>query len=146
MNMNRICLILRFYDKNNNLIPYSFVGPSYLFSLHNSVKKSTLRQSSILMGKLKGINSLSTSRFERTKQNKDLLNANNHQIIDNKLLKNYYNEIRQRISEEKKENKNKLLKSFPFPIKKSLINQENIFKKLNKEKKLKKNRKIKEKM
>jgi magnesium-transporting ATPase (P-type) len=93
------------------------------------------------MGKLKGTNSLSVSRFERTKQNKDLL-INNHEIIDNKLLKNYYNEIRQRISEEKKENKNKLTR-FPFPIEKSLINQEKIFKKLIKEKKIK-NEKITE--
>ena len=128
----------KFYDKNNNLIPYSYVGPPNLFTLQHSIKKSTVRPSSILMSKLKGTNSLSISRFEKSKQNKDLL-INNHQIIDNILLKNYYNEIRQRISKEKKENKNKLLTSFPFPIKKSLINQEKIFKKLIKEKKLKNN-------
>ena len=96
----------KFYDKNHNLIPYSFVGPPNLFTLQNIPKKSTIRQSSALM-KLKSGNSLSVSRFERAKQNKEFLNS--HQVIDNKLLKNYYNEIRQRISEEKKENKNKIL-------------------------------------
>ena len=134
--------IKKFFDKDNNIIPYSYVGPPNLFTSQHNVKKSTIRHSSALMGKLKGTNSLSVSRFERTKQNKDLL-INNHEIIDNKLLKNYYNEIRQRISEEKKENKNKLTR-FPFPIKKSLINQEKIFKKLIKEKRIK--NKIQEKL
>jgi hypothetical protein len=124
----------KFYDKNHNLIPYSFVGPPTLFTLQNNAKKSTIRKSSALM-KLKGANLLSVSRFERAKQNKEFLNS--HQVIDNKLLKNYYNEIRQRISEEKKENKNKILTN--FPIKKSLINQEKKLRKLIKEKKLKNN-------
>ena len=124
----------KFYDKNHNLIPYSFVGPPNLFTLQNNPKKSTIRQSSALM-KLKGGNSLSVSRFERAKQNKEFLNS--HQVIDNKLLKNYYNEIRQRISEEKKENKNKILTN--FPIRKSLINQEKKLRKFIKEKKLKNN-------
>ena len=124
----------KFYDKNHNLIPYSFVGPPNLFTLQNIPKKSTIRQSSALM-KLKSGNSLSVSRFERAKQNKEFLNS--HQVIDNKLLKNYYNEIRQRISEEKKENKNKILTN--FPIKKSLINQEKKLRKFIKEKKLKNN-------
>ena len=128
--------IRKFYDKNNNLIPYSYVGPPNLFTLQNNVKKSTIRQSSVLMSKLKGTNSLSVSRFERTRQNNLLIN--NHEVIDSKSLKNYYNEIRQRILEEKKENKNKLNR-FPFPIKKSLINQEKIFKKLIKEKRIKNN-------
>ena len=128
--------IRKFYDKNNNLIPYSYVGPPNLFTFQNNIKKSTIRQSSVLMSKLKGTNSLSVSRFERTRQNNLLIN--NHEAIDSKSLKNYYNEIRQRILEEKKENKNKLNR-FPFPIKKSLINQEKIFKKLIKEKRIKNN-------
>jgi len=134
VNQNSSQSLKKFYDKNHNLIPYSFVGPPNLFTLQNNPKKSTIRQSSALM-KLKGGNSLSVSRFERAKQNKEFLNS--HQVIDNKLLKNYYNEIRQRISEEKKENKNKILTN--FPIRKSLINQEKKLRKFIKEKKLKNN-------
>ena len=65
--------------------------------MNNSTRKQPVKQS-----KIKSSNSLSTSRIEKQKQSyKELLNANNHHIIDNKSLKNLYNEIRQRISEEK---------------------------------------------
>lgn len=119
------------FDKNSKLNPYSYVG----FNLHNYTRKQTLRQS-----KMKSNISLSSSRIEKQKlSHKDLLNVNNHHTIDNKSLKNYYNEIRQRISEEKNSQKDryKLLTEVPFPIRKSLINQENIFRKIMKEKKIK---------
>ena len=125
-NNNRKVLI----DKNNKISPYSYSG----FNTINNTRKQTLRQS-----KIKSSNSLTTSRIEKQKlSNKELLNTNNHHSIDNKSLKNYYNEIRQRISQEKnyKKDKYKLLTEVPFPIRKSLIDQENIFRKIIKEKKI----------
>ena len=97
-------------------------------------KKHTLRQSSF--GKFKTNNSLSSTKIERLK-NKESFNINKNHIIDNKLLKNYYNEIRQRISDEKAKNeeKTKILLEVPLGVRQSLINQENIFKKILKEKK-----------
>ena len=118
------------FDKNNKLEPYLNSG----FTMHNNTRKQTWRQS-----KIKSSNSLTISRIEKQKQsNKELLNANNHHSIDNKSLKNFYNEIRHRISEEKnvKKDKYKLLTEVPFPIRKSLIDQENIFRKIMKEKKI----------
>jgi len=125
----------KFYDKNNNLIPYSYVGPSTIFS--NSSKRPTVfRQNSIM--KYRYNSSFSTSKVEKNK-NKDSLNINKNHIIDNKSLKNYYNDIRQRISEEKikNEDKYKLLFEIPFYARKSLINQENTFRKIMKEKRIK---------
>ena len=125
-NNNRKVLI----DKNNKISAYLYSG----FNTINNTRKQTLRQS-----KIKSSNSLTTSRIEKQKlSNKELLNTNNHHSIDNKSLKNYYNEIRQRISQEKnyKKDKYKLLTEVPFPIRKSLIDQENIFRKIIKEKKI----------
>ena len=128
----------KFYDKNNNLIPYSFVGPPHIFNSSNNNKRfSVIRQNSMMKNKYN--NSLSTSRFEKSK-NKESLKINKNHTIDNKSLKNYYNEIRQRIAEDKKKNEDryKLLIQVPFGIRKSLINQENIFSKIMREKRLKK--------
>ena len=133
-----------FYDKNNNLIPYSFVGPSSQFSSRPSKRIGTLRQTYNLFHpqdslnmKSKNLISLSTSRIEKQRNMKDLLNVNNNQIIDNTALKNYYEEIRKTISErkERKRDRDNLLITMPFPIRKSLICQENIFRKNIKEKK-----------
>ena len=102
-NNNRKVLI----DKNNKISPYLYSG----FNTINNTRKQTLRQS-----KIKSSNSLTTSRIEKQKlSNKELLNTNNHHSIDNKSLKNYYNEIRQRISQEKnyKKDKYKLLTEVP---------------------------------
>ena len=134
-----------FFDKNNNLIPYSFVGPSSQFTTRQSKRIGTLRQSYNLFHsqdssniKSKNLVSLSTSRIEKQKNMKDLLNANNNQIIDNSALKNYFEDIRKNISEkkEKKRDRDKLLKTMPIPVRKTLIYQENIFRKNNKEKKI----------
>jgi hypothetical protein len=134
-----------FFDKNNNLIPYSYVGPSSQFTTRQSKRIGSLRQSynifhsqDSLNIKSKNLISLSASRIEKQRNMKDLINVNNNQIIDNTTLKNYYEDIRKNISErkEKKRDRDKLLIKMPFPIRKSLICQENIFRKNIKEKKI----------
>ena len=119
-----------FYDSNNNLIPYSYVGPSSLFNTSISKKAPNIRTNSILKYKSNASSS----------KNKESLHINKNIIIDNKYLKNHFNEIRKRISEIKlqKSEKNRLLFEVPFGVRRSLINQENNFIKLIKEKKLEK--------
>ena len=119
-----------FYDSNNNLIPYSYVGPSSLFNTSISKKAANIKTNSLLKYKSNASSS----------KNKESLHINKNIIIDNKYLKNHFNEIRKRISEIKlqKTEKNKLLLEVPFGIRQSLINQENNFIKLMKEKKLEK--------
>ena len=119
-----------FYDSNNNLIPYSYVGPSSLFNTSISKKATNIRTNSILKYKSNASSS----------KNKESLHINKNIIIDNKYLKNHFNEIRKRISEIKlqKSEKNRLLFEVPFGVRRSLINQENNFIKLIKEKKLEK--------
>lgn len=121
---------INFYDSNHNLIPYSYVGPSSLFNTSISKKATNVKTNSILKYK----SNLSISK------NKDALHINKNIIIDNKYLKNHFNEIRKRISEIKlqKIDKNKLLLEVPFGVRKSLINQEGNFLKLMREKKLEK--------
>ena len=125
----------KYYDKNNNLIPYSYVGPSSLFP--NSPKRSTLfKQNSIMKYRC---NSLSSSKIMEKTKYKDSLNINQNHIIDNKSLKNYYNDIRKRISEEKTKNEGnkKFLLEIPFYARKSLIDQEKTFRKILKENRIK---------
>jgi len=147
INVGKINLKKTLFDKNNELIPYSFVGPSSLFSPRASKRTGTLRQSSNAFHsqessniKNKNYNSLSVSRIEKKRNTKDLLSINSNQIIDNTALKNYYDEIRKTISEKKeKENdreREKLLITMPYPVRKSLLYQENIFRKNNQEKKI----------
>jgi len=142
--LGKLNLKKTFYDKNNNLIPYSYVGPSPQFTTRQSKRIGTLRQSYNLFHsqdssniKNKNYISLSASRIEKQKNLKELLNTNN-QIIDNTALKNYYEDIRKNISEKKEKNKDrkKMLITMPFPVRKSLLYQENIFRKNNKEKKI----------
>ena len=116
----------KFSERN----PYSYVGPSQLLPNHNKRKLTN-------SVRYKYNSSLSSSKLER--KNKDSLNINKNHVIDNKSLKNYYNEIRQRIHEEKSRNedRNKLLIEVPYGVRKSLINQENIFRKIMKEKRRK---------
>ena len=139
----KINLKKSFFDKNNDLIPYSFVGPSSQFSprptkkLGSSILFHSQESSNI---KNKNYNSLSVSRIEKQRNAKELLSINNNLIIDNTALKNYYEEIRKRISDKKDKNQDKdrkkLLITMPFPVRKSLLNQENIFRKNNQEKKI----------
>ena len=135
------------FDKNNEIIPYSFVGTSSQFSPRPIKRIGTLRQNSNLFQsqessniKNKNYNSLSVSRVEKQRNTKELLSINSNQIIDNTALKNYYEEIRKTISEQKKQNQDndrkKLMITMPFPIRKSLLYQENIFRKNTQEKKI----------
>ena len=116
---------------------YSYVGPSALQSPQK--RKQTNYQNTIIKHKYNHTNSLSSGKLDRTRY-KDSLHINKNQVIDNKSLKNYYNDIRQRILDEKSkiEDRNKLLIEVPDEVRKSLIEQENIFKKIMKEKKIKK--------
>jgi hypothetical protein len=114
-------------DRNQKYAPYSYVGSHYK-------RPTAIHHTSMRLRN----NSLSSSRIVR--QRRDSVHINKNNVIDNKSLKNYYNDIRQRISEEKSKNedKYKLLTEVPYGVRKSLINQENIFRKVIKEKKIKK--------
>ena len=105
------------------------------FYSSNSKKPTSLHTNSLL--KYKSNVSTSSGRIK----NKDLNSINKNIIIDNKYLKNFFNDIRKRISEEKqkKEDKYKLLLEVPYGVRKSLINQENIFMKSLKNQQLEKN-------
>ena len=108
----------------------------YPYTHHsNNIKKPTLNHTNSIM-RYKSNVSISSAR-----KNKDSNTINKNIIIDNKYLKNYYNDIRKRISEEKTKNidKYKLLLQVPFGVRKSLINQENIFIKSMRNKQLEKN-------
>ena len=109
--------------QKQNISPYSYVGPAGISS-YNTKKSMLIRQNSLM--KYKYNNSLSSSKLIR--HVKDSLNINKNHVIDNKSLKNFYNDIRQRISEEKSQNedKYKLLIEVPFGVRQSLINQENL--------------------
>ena len=115
-------------DKSQSLGPYSYEG------FHHIRRSSAIRQT-----RYRNTNtSLSTSRLV-VRQRRDSVHINKNNIIDNKSLKNYYNDIRQRILENKAKNeeKDQLLTEVPYGVKKSLINQEKIFKKVIKDKKVK---------
>lgn len=129
--IGKINLRKTFFDKNNKLIPYSYVGPASQFSQISKSKQNN---------KQKNFNSLSTSRIEKQRNTKDLTNGNNTQIIDNIVLKSYFDEIRKKIStdSEKKRDRNKLLNKVPSSVKKRLICQENIFRRNNQQKKIEK--------
>ena len=129
--IGKINLRKTFFDKNNKLIPYSFVGPASQFSQISKSKQNN---------KQKNFNSLSTSRIEKQRNTKDLTNGNSTQIIDNIVLKSYFDEIRKKIStdSEKKRDRNKLLNKVPSSVKKRLICQENIFRRNNQQKKIEK--------
>ena len=124
------------YNKKDNRSPILNIGRSSILSSHSSKIKQTFRQNSLM--RFKYSNSLSSSKLD--KKNKESLHINKNNIIDNKSLKNYFNDIRQRIKEDKSKNedRNKLLIDLPYGVRKSLLYQENIFKKIMKEKKFKK--------
>ena len=137
-NNIKIGKILPYNHKIKEKLRFSFVGPSQLYQSQNHKKKITTRQNSLMQYKYS--KSISSSRIERLKNINNLNITKNH-VIDNKALRNFYNDTRIRIQDEKSkiEDRNKLLIEVPFGIRKSLINQENIFRKIMKEKKLKKN-------
>ena len=123
--------------KTKEIKPFSYVGQSYML---NAQKRKLMNyQNTIIKYRHYNNSNSSSNKLDRNK-NKDYLQINKNQVIDNKSLKNYYNEIRQRISEEKSKNedRNKLLIEVPNEIRKSLLEQENIFKKIMKEKRIKK--------
>ena len=118
-----------FYDKNNNLIPYSFVGPASLYQVTNSrrhtirnfVKKTNQDKSPAIFSR-SDKKLIKESGKEETKEGKNI----NFKFIDNKGLHNYYENIRKRISIKKNKNK-ELIKKIPNALRKSLNKQENVF-------------------
>ena len=136
-NNIKIGKIIPYNYKIKEKFRFSFVGPTSPYS-PNLKKKYTSRQNSLMQHKYS--KSISSSRIERLKHLNNLNITKNH-VIDNKALRNFYNDTRIRIQDEKSkiEDRNKLLIEVPFGIRKSLINQENIFRKIIKEKKINKN-------
>lgn len=108
------------YDKDNNLLPYKYVGPEDIFNLS---KNKNLNASTHKM------RNMSFYRKNKKVQNDKCLN-DCYQIIDNKILHSYYNDIKNRVFNKKNRTVNNkiIFKKIPFPIRKSLINQENVFK------------------
>ncbi len=109
------------YDKDNNLIPYTYVGPEDIFNLSkNKPNLNTSRNRHKNMSFLK-----KNRRSQINKYSNDC-----YQIIDNKILHSYYNDIKNRVFNKKNRTVNNkiIFKKIPFPIRKSLINQENVFK------------------
>ena len=100
------------YDENNELIPYSFVGnANYLQKsiIKKSNAKKTLNQSS----------KTTETQAQLLKKKGDTCD-----ILDNKMLQNYYRDIKNHtINNKKKENKI-MLKTLPILIRDQLKNQE----------------------
>ena len=109
------------YDRDNNLIPYTYVGPEDIFNL--SKNKPNLNTS---RNRHKNMSFMKKNRKSQINRYPD----DCYQIIDNKILNSYYNDIKNRVFNKKNKTVNNkiLLRKVPFPIKKSLIEQENVFK------------------
>ena len=133
-NSIKIGKINAFNQKFEGKSKYSFVG----YPNSPKRKQSILHQNSFQYKYIKS-KSISTSKIERFKS-QNALHISKNNTIDSKSLKSLYNEARQRINDEKnkKEDRHKLLIELPDTVRKSLIYQENIFKKLMREKKIKK--------
>ena len=112
------------YDKENNLLPYSYVGPADIFT---PIKKTkTLNNNTINISKV--TRNSSTSSVKKTKHVFNNSNEN-FQFVDNKSLRYYYEDIKKRINDQKnkKLEQKSLLIKLPRAIRKSLNDQENIF-------------------
>ena len=122
----------KFYDKNNNLIPYSFVGPASLFQNTNSRrhsircfgKKGNLEKTQITFSKSEKIFKDKDREVEKEEIKEE--KKSNFISIDNKGLHKYYDNIRKRILIKKNKNK-EFIKKIPNALRKSLIKQENVF-------------------
>ena len=111
------------YDKDNNLIPYKYVGSEDIFNLSKN------KQNLYLSSHYRNRNLSFLKKNNKKNQNNKYLH-DCYQIIDHKILQSYYNDIKKRISNKRNKNINNknLLKKIPFPIRKSLLEQENVFK------------------
>ena len=118
-----------FFDKNNNLIPYSFVGPASLYQIINN-KRHSIRYLAKKGNLDKSPISFSRSEKKLIEENKKGKNSN-FKFIDNKGLHNYYESIRKRILIKKNKNKDSI-KKIPNSLKKSLEKQENVFRNTSK--------------
>ena len=111
------------YDKNNNM-PYSNIG-------HEEIYSSKSNKQLLLLNP-------STNKKKKLKKNQVKEFSDNYQLIDNKTLHSHYIDIKNRILRHKNKSTNTaiILKKVPFPIRESLIQQENVFKRALKNKKI----------
>ena len=120
----------KFY-KNSEIIPYSIVGPSNLFSLQKKIyKRSPTSNKIILTSSSSKSGKRSRSRLSIDKHQPQLQQNNpliTYNLIDENSLKNLYNNIKKRIKNSKSdliEEKN----NYPYILKNSLKVQEIVLK------------------
>ena len=121
------------YDKNSNLIPYSFVGPKNLFP---SVKKSFSQRAILKSSKISKNNTQEniSPKYQKhsiTGDKKQQITSHNYyKIIDENLLQKFYENIKKRVNNE---NNNKT--DVPKLIKECLSAQQLFLKKIDDNKK-----------
>ena len=127
------------FDKNNKLIPYTYVGPANIFSSNNNSRKY---YSSNKVSYADSSQSLNTSRRQSRRSSKKIVfkkiidGNKNSQIcfLNSNSLSKIYSEIKDRIKNNKKNyerEESMLFLDFPKFIKKNIINQENILSKFS---------------
>ena len=121
------------YDKENNLLPHSYVGFTDTFC--SSTKKNKI---AILSNSSRNFRVAMTPLVKKNKRNSILNNIDNFQYVDNKSLHSYFEGIKKRINNNKykKIQKKNLIFRLPKGIKKSLNEQENYFRRIAKEEKI----------
>ena len=123
------------YDKNSNIIPYSFVGPNNLFP---SVKKCSSQR----VTKQKSSKNLKTNTQENVNpkylkhvalaelKKQQISSHNYYKIIDENILKKYFGNIKKRIND-----KNNTETEVPKLLKECLSSQQLFLKKIDDSKK-----------
>ena len=119
-----------------NQLPLQNKGTLKYISKMNSYSSRISQE--ISNNKAKNVSTSYSSKNEKPKTSKDLLNVTNNIVIENNLLKDYFDDIRKRISEEKSKNEDRenILSQSPYCVRQNLIHQENIFKRNLEEKKM----------
>ena len=120
------------YDKNNNIIPYSFVGPSNLYS-ESKTKRNYSNNKFIRRDSNSSISFL--SRFSRSASKKMVRKSEreektpNLHLLNNNSLTNVLKEIKNRIKKNrlnKTADSKNIFSKVPKFIRKNITNQENI--------------------
>ena len=98
------------FDKNNNIIYYSFVG--------NPLNFNKAKTSKIISKRTSNIRNITDSNITSSKK-KDMF-----QLIDYSTLKNYYDDVELRTKRNKRYENDLIYENLPTPIKKILLNQQ----------------------